>query len=189
MKRRLLLGLALVVVLLLIAAAPVTAEGPNHDRQMPSGDQVMILNVDFLAGPDAPLGFYGCEDISWFGTIEIDGKTFGMALYANLDYVGPPGTYGEWWKVFTGKFKVKDGVLKRCAPGRVVMAGYDTGVWNPVSGVFESAGDVEHAAGYFKWWGDGYKVRQGGTSGLGVSVAGVEDAFGFDNGYFEVYQP
>ena len=189
MKRRLLVVLALVVVLSLIAAAPVIAKGPNHDRQPPSGDQVMILNAE----GDGPLGYYGCEDISWFGTIEIDGKTFGMALYADPDYVGPgtfPGVeYGEGWKIFTGKFKVKDDVLKRCAPGRVVMAGYDTGVWDPVGGDFQSVGDVEYAAGYFKWWRDGYKVRQSGTTGPGVSVAGVENAFGFDNGAFSIYQP
>jgi hypothetical protein len=195
MKKRLLFVFALVVVLAMVAAAPVTAKGPRRDRQPPSGDQVMVLNVEDPDDPNSPLGYYGCDDISWFGTIEIDGKRFGMALYADLDYV-PPGDvefpeaeYGEGWKIFTGKFRVKDGVLKRCAPGRVVMEGYDEGVWNLVSGIFRSEGDVLDAAGYFKWWADGYKVRQSGTTGPGVSVAGVENAFGFDDGTFEVYQP
>lgn len=189
MKRRLLLVFSLVVVLSLIAATPVTAKGPRHDRLPPSGDQVMVLNVEDPLDPFSPLGYYGCDDISWFGTIEIDGKMFGMALYPDFDFVGPPGTYGEDWKIFTGKFKAKDGVLKRCVPGRVVMEGNDEGVYDPGTGEFASNGDVEYAAGYFKWWGDGYKVRQGGTTGFGVSVAGVEDAFGFDDGAFEVYQP
>jgi|GEM_PF-2738706 len=186
MKKRLLLVLALVVVLSLIAAAPVTAQDPNHDRQPPSGDQVMILNAE----GDGPLGYYGCEEISWFGTVEIDGKTFGMALYPDFDYVGPGGPlyeYGEYWKIFTGKFKAKDGVLKRCAPGRVVMEGYDEGVWDMGSGLFESFGTVDYAAGYFKWW-DGYEVRQDGLIGPGVSVAGIEDAYGF-HGTFNTYLP
>ena len=185
MKKRLLLVLALIVVLSLIAAAPVTANGPNHDRQPPIGDQVMILN----ALGEGPLGYYGCEEISWFGTVEIDGKTFGMALYPDYLLPGEPGEveYGEYWKIFTGKFKVKNGELKRCAPGRVVMAGYDEGVWNMGSGLFESFGTVDYAAGYFKWW-DGYDVRQDGLIGPGVSVAGIENAYGF-NGTFNTYLP
>jgi hypothetical protein len=188
MKRRLILVFSLVVVLSLVAAAPVTAKGPKQDRQPPSGHQVMILNVEVPTDPTSPLGYYGCDDISWFGTIEIDGKTFGMALYPDFEYDGPLD-YGEGWKIFSGTFKVdKDGMLKRCAPGRVVMEGHDEGVYDPSTGEFASNGDVEYAVGYFKWWGDGYKVRQGGTTGFGVSVAGVENAFGFDNGTFEVYE-
>ena len=194
MKRRLLLVFSLVVVLSLIAATPVAATGPKRDRMAPSGEQVMILNVEDPDDPDSPLGYYGCDDISWFGTVEIDGKTFGMALYGDPNYE-PPGdvafpevAYGEGWRIFTGKFKVKDGELKRCAPGRVVMEGYDEGVWNVLSGEFRSEGDVEDAAGYFKRFANGYKVSQSGTTGPGVSVAGVEDAFGFDNGVFEVYR-
>lgn len=179
MKKRLLLVLALVVVLSLIAVAPVTGKGPNHDRQPPSGEQVMILNT---SSPVAPLGYYGCDDMSWFGTIEIDGKTFGMALYPDPDYVNeavlPLVAYGESWKIFTGKFKAEDGILKRCAPGRVVMEGYGEGVWNVDTGEFGSSGTVTYAAGYFKWW-DGYQEIQGGVTQGGVSVAGIEDVFGF----------
>jgi len=195
MKKRLLFVLAIIAAFSLVAAAPVSACNKHgRDRhQPPSGHQVMVLNVEDPADPSSPLGYYGCEDISWFGTIKIKGKTFGMALYADPNYVGPgvfPGVeYGEGWKIFTGKFRVKDGELKRCAPGRVLMAGYDIGTWDPGSGVFNSVGGVEYATRYFKRWGDGYKVRQGGTSGPGVSVAGVEDAFGFDDGFFEIYKP
>ena len=187
MRKRLLLVLALAVALSLIAATPVTAKAPNHDRQPPSGDQVMVLNDNPDPFGDPMPGLYGCEDISWFGTIVIDGKTFGMALYANPDFVGPPGTYGEYWKIFTGTFKTKDGVLKRCVPGRVLMEGYDEGAVNFDTFYFESFGTVDDAGGYFKWF-DGYEVRQDGTVGPGVSVAGLEDVFGL-HGMFETYLP
>jgi len=186
MKRKLVLALALIAALSLIAAAPATAEGPNHDRQSPSGDQIMILNQE---GPGAPFGYYGCDEMSWFGTIEIDGKTFGMALYpdySNIDLGTGVMEYGEWWKIFTGMFNAKDGVLKRCAPGRVVMAGYDEGTADMFGGRFVSSGTVDYAAGHFKWWDD-YAVDQDGTMGP-VSVAGIEGAFGF-HGFFETYLP
>ena len=191
MKKRLLFVLAIVVALLLMAAAPVMAcnKHGRHRDQPPSGEQVMVLNAP---SPGAALGHYGCEDISWFGTIEIGSKTFGMALYADFDYVGegvfPSVEYGESWKIFTRQFRVRDGELRRCAPGRVVMAGYDEGVWNVDTGVFQSVGDVEYATRRFKRW-DGYKVSQGGTAEPGVSVAGVENAFGFDDGVFNIHRP
>jgi len=195
MKKRLLFVLAIIVALSLIAAAPVSACNTHgrHRHQPPSGDQVMILNQN----PDMSFGLFGREEISWFGTIVIDGKTFGMALYPDYGYWDPeplPGDepaddaeylYGEWWKVFTGKFKAKDGVLKRCAPGRVLMSGYDEGIGS-AAGAFESFGTVDYAAGYFKWW-EGNDVRQDGQMDL-VSVAGIEDAFGF-NGTFETSLP
>jgi hypothetical protein len=195
MKKRLLLVLAMVVALSLVATAAVSAKSPNHQKQPPSGVQVMVLNnnPDPPPAPRIP-GFYGCEEISWFGTIVIDGKTFGMALYSDYGYFDPPESpfyfYGEDWKIFTGKFKTKDGVLKRCAPGRVLMAGYAEGsvVFAPEPPFyFESKGTVDYAAGYFKWW-DGYDVYQNGLIGPGVSVAGLVDAFGF-HGNFETDLP
>jgi hypothetical protein len=127
MRKRLLLVLGLIVALSLVATAAVSAKAPNHRKQPPSGVQVMVLNNNpDPFGVPTP-GVYGCEEISWFGTIVIDGKTFGMAFYADPDYQGEFPAYGEFWKIFTGKFKTKDGVLKRCEPGRVLMAGYDEG--------------------------------------------------------------
>lgn len=192
MKKRLLFVLAIIAAFSLVAATPVSAchKHDRHRHQPPSGHQVMVLNADPAGGP---LGLYGCEDISWFGTIKIKGKTFGMALYADPGYVGPgvfPGVeYGEGWKIFTGKFRVKDGVLKRCAPGRILMAGYDVGTWDPVGGEFQSDGDIKYATRPFKRWRDGYRVRQSGTTGEGVSVAGVKNAYGFDDGIWEIYRP
>jgi hypothetical protein len=194
MKKRLLLVFAMVVALSLIATAAVSAKSPNHQKQPPSGVQVMVLNNNPDPAGEPTPGYYGCEEISWFGTIVIDGKTFGMALYSDYGYFDPPESpfyfYGEDWKIFTGKFKTKDGVLKRCAPGRVLMAGYAEGsvVFAPEPPFyFESKGTVDYAAGYFKWW-DGYDVYQNGLIGPGVSVAGLVDAFGF-HGNFETDLP
>lgn len=187
MRKRLLFVLGMIVVLSLIASIPASADDPSHGHQPPSGDQVMVLNDNPDPYGEPMPGLYGCEDISWFGTIVIDGRTFGMALYANPDYVGPPGTYGEYWKIFTGKFKTKDGMLKRCVPGKVLMAGYDEGVIDFGTFYFESFGTVDDAVGYFKWW-DGYTARQDGFIQPGVSVAGLEDVFGLV-GSFETYLP
>lgn len=192
MKKRLLFVLAVVAAFALVAATPVSAchKDGRHKHQPPSGHTVMVLNADPAGGP---LGLYGCEGISWFGTIKIKGKTFGMATYPDPDYVGPGEfqgvEYGEGWKIFTGKFRVKDGVLKRCVPGRVLMAGYGTGTWDPVGGEFQSDGSIEYAARHFKRWLNGYRVHQSGTTGPGVSVAGVTDAYGVHNGVWEIYRP
>ena len=156
---------------------------------------VLNNNPDPKGIPDP--GRYGCEEISWFGTIVIDGKTFGMALYSDPGFVGDPGEYAEDWKIFTGKFKTKDGVLKRCKPGRVLMARYakgsvDFGDFDPEVGPvppfpFASEGTVDYAARDFKRW-EGYAVHQKGLIGPGVSVAGLENVFGF-HGTFETYLP
>jgi hypothetical protein len=191
MKKRLLFVLAIIVALLLIAAAPVSAcnKHGRHRHHPPSGDQVMVLNnnPDPTGIPDP--GRYGCEEISWFGTIKINGKTFGMALYPVYGSGEPIYTYGEDWKIFTGKFKTdKDGKLKRCKPGRVLMSGYDEGYVDFSTGLpffFQSDGTVDYAAGYFKRW-DGYAVYQDGWIQPEVSVAGLENVFGF-HGTFKTY--
>ena len=174
--------LTLVVAFMMLAATPAMACGRWH-RPPPSGDQVMVFNAQ---DPTAPFGLHGCEDMSWFGTIEIGHRTYGMALYP--DYAQPvPGdlfAYGEYWKIFSGKFRTDDdGMLKRCTPGRVLMAGYDEGIGGYPDGTFGSEGTVDYAVPRFRrWLGD--TVHQDGTVGM-VSVAGLTDVFGF-NGHFEI---
>jgi hypothetical protein len=102
-----------------------------------------------------------------------------MALYPIDFYIDADGLahYEEAWQIFTGKFKVKDGELKRCAPGVVLAAGVDEGVWDVATGEFESFGTVDYASRRLRHW-EGHTVRQDGVTGPGVSVAGVEDAYG-----------
>lgn len=173
MKRKLITLLAVVAVMSVMMAAPVSADGPRHHPF--GGEQVMVLNQN----DDGSLGLYGCEDISWFGTIELYGHTLGMALYSMGGYDGDDGLfhYKEGWRIFTGKFKVKDGQLKRCEPGALLAAGVDEGVWEMETGEFESYGTVDYASPRLRHW-TGRTVYQDGVTGPGVSVSGVEDAFG-----------
>lgn len=172
MKRKLFTLLAIVAVLSAVMAAPVSAKGNSHHPF--GGEQVMVLNEK----PDGGFGLYGCEDISWFGTIELHGHTFGMALYSLGGYEDDGLVYyEEGWRIFTGKFKVKDGQLKRCAPGKLMAAGIDEGIWHLDTGEFESSGTVDHASRPFRSW-EGRTVHQDGVTGPGVSVAGVVDAYG-----------
>ena len=163
------------MALLLVPTTPALAHGTQGHQHRFGGEQVMALNIDLAT--DANL--YGCEKISWFGTIELYGKTYGMALYSISGEVADDGLYyyEEGWKIFTKKFKVKDGELKRCHPGRVVAAGADKGVWNITTGEFESEGSVDAAKGRFKSW-YGKTVMQDGVAPQPVSVAGLEDVPG-----------
>lgn len=154
-----------------VSSAPALAhDGPGHHSRF-GGEQVMALNVDL----ETDANLYGCDEISWFGTVELYGKTYGMALYSISGEVRDDGLfyYEEGWRIFTGKFRVKDGELKRCRPGRVVAAGTDMGVWDISTGEFESEGSVDNAKGWFKSW-YGKTVMQDGVAPQPVSVAGLD---------------
>ncbi len=174
-KSRWWIALGAAVALSVAPAASATAHG-NHGHQRPfGGDQVMALNVDQATGEN----LYGCDEISWFGTIELYGRTYGMALYSISGEVGDDGLYyyEEGWRIFTGKFRVKDGELRRCAPGRVLAAGTDAGVWDFATGEFESEGSVDSVRCRFRSW-YGQTVRQDGVAPQPVTVAGLENVPG-----------
>ena len=175
MKRRMWIVLGVAVATLMASAAPALAQGREEHHRPFGGEQVMALNVDLETGAN----LYGCEEISWFGTIDLYGRTYGMALYSISGEVGEDGLYyyQEGWRIFTGKFRVKDGELKRCHPGRVVAAGVDSGVWDISTGYFESVADVDYAIGRFRSW-YGKTVMQNGFAPQPVSVAGLEDVPG-----------
>jgi hypothetical protein len=162
--RRLFMALpALVLLLTLAAIAPVDAKAPER------GDQVMVLNQDLETGE---FGLFGCPEIAWFGTIELAGTTYGMALYPLPGRLTGNGTilhYEEEWKVWTGSFDlVPDGsdgfVLEECEPGDIVLAGVDSGVGSFRSPKFRSNGTVDEAYAPFAHW-LGRRVHQDGTTG------------------------
>jgi len=163
------------MALLLVPAAPALADGNHGHHRSFGGEQVMALNVDLAT--DANVS--GCEEISWFGTIELYGRTYGMALYSISGGVEDDGLfhYVEGWRIFTGKFRVKDDELKHCAPGHLVAAGVDIGVWDITTGEFESEGSVDYATGRFRSW-YGKTVGQNGVAPQPVSVAGLENVPG-----------
>ena len=156
------------LLLVLVSAAPAHSHGPREEHRRFGGEQVMALNIDL----ETNAILYGCEDISWFGTIELYGRTYGMALYAISSTVGDDGVlhYEEGWRIFTGKFRVKDGEIKRCAPGRILAEGTDVGVWDISTGEFESTGTVDFARGRLRRW-SGRTVTQDGIAPQPVSVA------------------
>lgn len=176
MKRTLVLSLA-VVVLVGATAVPLNAKQPVR------GDQTMVLNED----PDTlELGFYGCDGISWFGSIEIDETIYGMALYPLALNVNASGTlfhYEEGWKVWDEEFTLTydEGAqryyLDSCEPGDVLLSGTDSGVWTAKTGKFRSNGTVEDAMEPFGDW-LGRHVHQDGVIEP-IDFADLEDVLGF----------
>lgn len=157
------------MALLLVAATPAIAceEDPPF-----GGEQVMALNFG-----EADEILYGCDRTSWFGTINVSGKTFGMALYPlAAGYVDDETGlyhYSERWRIFTGTFSVKDGALESCHPGMILAEGRDLGTWDTETGYFQSKATVDYVTGDFKsWWGK--TVMQDGYATQPVSVAGLE---------------
>ncbi len=150
MRRNLVLSLAIVLVLGLGAAVPAGAKAPLR------GDQIMVLNQDPVTGA---FGLYGCPELSWFGTIELDGETYGMALYPMPGRFTGGGNilhYEEAWKVWTGEFGVTyDPVTESfsiddCTPGDYVLSGTDFGVGNLKTGKFVSNSTVDEAYAPFE---------------------------------------
>lgn len=172
MRGKLLIFVACLMVAGVVSAGPVTANEPLR------GDQVMVLNGD-LDSPD--LGKYGCSEISWFGSIEIDGTTYGMALYplpgraTGRDMVLH---YDESWKVWSGEFSLSgEGLIEDCEPGAVLLSGTDSGLWTAKNGRFRSNGVVEEAFEPFEDW-FGRQVHQDGVIGP-IDFGGLEGVLGF----------
>lgn len=181
MRRKLLVLLALVVVLSLVMAVPVGAKKPAPNLR---GDQTMVLNMVQDEESGNPIWLYGCPGISWFGSIVIDGETYGMALYSIDSYFTGGGTILHWeegWAIFAEEFAIgNDGKIVACldpVADDALLAGTDKGVGNIVIGKFRSNGIVEEAFDPFEEW-EGRKVHQDGLTGL-VSVSGLENVFGF----------
>ncbi len=172
--KRLLTLLTVVAALSVVMATPASA-GLHPGHRPFGGDQVMVLNEK----PEGGFGLYGCEDISWFGSIDLYGRTYGMALYSLGGYEGDDGLfhYEEGWKIFRGEFKLRDGMLKRCQPGKVLASGVDEGQWSLDTGEFESYGTVDFATWRFRTW-QGRTVHQQGVTEL-IIVEDLGEVFGF----------
>jgi hypothetical protein len=137
---------------------PAVAVAPER------GEQVMVLNQDPATGE---FGLFGCREISWFGTIELAGTTYGMALYPLPGRITGQGTilhYEEGWTVWTEPFTIEDGALASCEPGDVVLSGVDNGTASFRTGKFRSNGTVDGADDLFAQW-RGRRVHQDGIIG------------------------
>jgi hypothetical protein len=153
----------------------VVATGPADAKAPLRGDQVMVLNQDPATGR---LGLFGCPDISWFGSVELAGTTYGMALYPLPGRTTGQGTilhYEEVWEVWTGSFTITDGSIVDCEPGAMVLSGLDSGTGSFRTGKFRSNGTVGEASDPFADW-LGRRVHQDGVIGpidyQGLQVVG-----------------
>jgi hypothetical protein len=175
MKRRLALLLVLIVALTVVAAAPAQAEAPAEN---------WFMSI-YMVPPGAP-----CSDVTWFGTVELEGDTYGMALRTT----GEPGVtlgqsyhYKEYNTVYTGFFEVDEatGFLLDCDPGEVVLHGYSEGSSSMPNAKFHANGVVEEAFGPFAGW-EGRRIHD---SGLLTDFVVIPDVGPFPTaytGYFRV---
>lgn len=160
-KWKLIVALPALLLLATLAATPAA-----DATRVKGGDQVMVLNQDQATGE---FGVYGCSELAWFGSIDIKGRTYGMALYPlpGGSIEGTTYNYVEAWKIWTGHYTVSQVgdsdqyVVDDCTPGRVLAAGTDEGVADLATGVFSSEGTTDWARRSFRSW-LGRRVHQEG---------------------------
>jgi hypothetical protein len=150
MNKRLLLVVALIAALSLVAA-PVSA---GAEKPI-SGEMELYFNLGF-GNSSAP-----CPDITWAGTVELEGTTYGMAFFPTGEKnVGQVHHFTEVWKIYDTPFTFVGGVLAECASGDVVLSGTDAGVSSPNS-KYRMNGTVGEAFAPFVQW-DGRNVHMSG---------------------------
>jgi hypothetical protein len=167
MRKRFILLLAMLLVLSLAVAVPANAEEPLR------GDMELYFNLGF-GNPDAP-----CPDITWAGTVELDGVTYGMAFYpTDAKDVGKTHHFVEDWEIYDAPYEFMGGVLAECVPGDIVLSGTDVGVSSPNS-KYRMNGTVGEAFAPFAEWA-GRSVHMSGditwteiVVGYGVIVVPV----------------
>lgn len=178
MKRRLAFLLILLVALSVVVAAPAQGEAPTEN---------WFMSV-YLVSPDDP-----CSDITWFGTVELEGDTYGMALrvteYGPGVYLGKSYHYKEYNTVYTGFFEVDEatGFLLDCDPGEAVLHGYSEGssaIPNP-NAKFRANGYVQEADGPFAGW-EGRRIHDSGVLTDFVMIPDVGPFPTAYTGYFRV---
>lgn len=153
--KRIVLALIAGIGMSIAAVTPATADRPLR------GNQLMTANYSD-----------SCPGMAWYGTLEVDDATYGMALYFTDDPAVVHGNsyhYVEGFKVFTGQFS--DPLGDNCEPGEVVLSGTDVGTASLANAKFRSIGTVDHASGDFQGW-EGRKIYQDGVVNE-VDVDGV----------------
>jgi len=149
MRKRFILLLALLMVLSVAVALPATAKEPL------SGDVELYFNLGYDQAT-AP-----CPDITWAGTVELDGVTYGMAFFpTDAKDVGKTHHFVEDWEIYDAPYEFEGGVLTECIPGGIVLAGTDSGVTSPNS-KYRMNGTVDEAFAPFAEWAD-RKVHMSG---------------------------
>lgn len=140
MRKRFTLLLAMLMVLSVAVSLPATAKEPLR------GDMELNFNLGF-ENPNAP-----CPDITWAGTVELDGITYGMAFFpTDAKDVGKTHHFEEIWEIYDTPYLFEGGVLTVCTPGAIVLSGTDAGVSSPNS-KYRMNGTVGEAFDPFAEW-------------------------------------
>lgn len=159
MNRRILLIVALIAALALVAA-PVSA---GADKPI-SGEMELYFNLGFGSedDPETPADEEApCPGISWAGTVELEGVTYGIAFFpTDAKDVGKVHHFTENWEIYDTPFAFEGGVLAECTPGGIVLSGTDAGVSSPNS-KYRMNGTVGDAFAPFAQL-DGRKVHMSG---------------------------
>ncbi len=118
MKKKLTTVLAAIVVLSMLAAAPVTAKHPLE------GWLVADFNVGFGV-EDAP-----CPTVTWAGNITIDDEAYGMVFIPTAEptVIMQAFHFVEQWIIYETPLEYDGGVFEECDADDVAMWGYDGGV-------------------------------------------------------------
>lgn len=141
MKRGILGILALVAVLTAMVAAPASA-GANKPI---SGKMELTLTPSLCPpGSDDPSGGL---PITWIGTVEIDGVTYGWADFLIDFYVeGNFGYFEEFWTIFDLGADGAVSVEKVCTDDLVLIQGFNDGWGSTQGNVGKADGYVDDAA-------------------------------------------
>jgi hypothetical protein len=179
--RRLLLGLALALVLTMVAVAPVSAKpAPTL-----SGEMTIHFDSGLLASPPNPVCAPGSSGglIFWYGTVQFDGDLYGMT-FESLDglagpkLVGATNHYREHFVIYEGDFSEFSPGTCPDAIGTPVLEGDLDGVGSFGSDKIVENGTVTSAVGGFAGW-DGRLMHADGVVQEIEVVPGVLVPIGF----------
>lgn len=151
MRRRLMLVLAMLVVLSLAVAAPATAKKPSSNLSGPM-DIVFAPTHGFACGSVDPVGGTG---VFWYGTVRLDGVTYGMTFEADgpSKFVGNTQHYWEHFAIYADPPSGGPETWTQCPNDQnVVLAGDLKGVGRFSNGKITENGTVTYAAGPFDGW-------------------------------------
>lgn len=149
MRRKLITVLAAVAMFASLVAAPAVASTDKPIR----GHMDCTLNTGYLEQGVA-------QDVSWYGTIRIKGKTYPVVYYGDLlDFDGDFLYWEDRYEILASlSYEVSDtGVITAFEPGEVILEVVERGLG--YAGWFVAIGSVEEASGSADPYG-----RLGGVS-------------------------
>lgn len=143
-------------VLAILFVVPLMVAGPADAKRPLRGEMDLYFNEGFFTGET------GCPVVTWAGSIDIDGVTYGMAFFpTGARQTGAAFHFEEIWTVYENPFGFTGGELGACPDGPVVMTGVDSGVTSP-NETYRMNGVVEESHGDLAAW-QGRRVHMSGS--------------------------